>query len=165
MASTGLTRSLLERQGFSDVLPAARSTPPIGSLSLDRATVSHRLTVGRSVETHSIHRGYCRAGPPATQYERKRSMCLPCCFSSLADPDVQPAVQRLGRRLRRPSRRRRDDRPRGPRRRPPHHQRRHLPTPQPRHRHPRHSRLSRTEPVASFSSVASASESSVADIG
>ena len=90
-------------------------------------------------------------------------MCLPCCFSSLADPDVQPAVQRLGRRLRRPSRRRRDDRPRGPRRRPPHPQRRHLPTPQPRHRHPRHSRLSRTEPVASFSSVGSASFSSVAD--
>ncbi len=48
----------------------------------------------------------------------------------------QPAVQRLGRRLRRPGRRRRDDRPHRPPRRRPHPQRRQLPAPQPRHRHP-----------------------------
>ena len=81
----------------------------------------------------------------------------------------QPAVQRLGRRLRRPGRRRRDDRPRRPPRRRPHPQGRQLPATQPRHRHPaqhqnpRHGRLETNEPVASFSSVASASFSSVAD--
>ena len=87
----------------------------------------------------------------------------------LADPDLQPAVQRLGRRLRRPGRRRRDDRPRRPPRRRPDPQGRQLPATQPRHRHPaqhqnpRHGRLETNEPVASFSSVASASISSVAD--
>ena len=87
----------------------------------------------------------------------------------LADPDLQPALQRLGRRLRRPSRRRRDDRPHRPPRRRPHPQRRQLPAPQPRHRHPaqhqnpRHGRLEHNEPVASFSTVTSAPDSSVVD--
>ena len=48
----------------------------------------------------------------------------------------QPAVQRLGRRLRRPSRRRSHDRPHRPPRRRPHPQRRQLPATQPRDRHP-----------------------------
>ena len=59
----------------------------------------------------------------------------------------QPAVQRLGRRLRRPSRRRRDDRPHRPPRRRPHPQRRQLPAPRTRHRqppqHPHHHRRNR----------------------
>src|SRR5262245_12687903 len=87
----------------------------------------------------------------------------------LADPDLEPAVQQLGRRVRRPGRRRRDDRPhRAPRRRPD-PQGRQLPAPQPRHRHPaqhqnpRPGRLETHDPVASFSSVGSASFSSVAD--
>jgi hypothetical protein len=54
----------------------------------------------------------------------------------LPDPDLQLAVLRLGRRLRRPSRRRRHDRPHRPPRRRPDPQRRQLPTAQPRHRHP-----------------------------
>ena len=85
---------------------------------------------------------------------RRREPVLPARLiplrTRLADPDQQPAVQRLGRRLRRPSRRRRDDRPHRPPRRRPHPQRRQLPAPQPRHRHPaqhqnpRHGRLETT---------------------
>ena len=104
---------------------------------------------------------------------RRREPVLPArrqpLRTRLADPHLQPALQRLGRRLRRPGRRRRDDRPRRPPRRRPHPQGRQLPATQPRHRHPaqhqnpRHGRLETNEPVASFSSVASASFSSVAD--
>ena len=54
----------------------------------------------------------------------------------LADPDLQPALQLLGRCLRRPSRRRRDDRPHRPPRRRHRPQRHLLPPTQPRHRHP-----------------------------
>ena len=56
----------------------------------------------------------------------------------------QPAVLRLGRRVRRPSRRRRDDRPHRPPRRRPHPQRRQLQAPRTRNRqppqHPNHHR-------------------------
>lgn len=53
----------------------------------------------------------------------------------LPDPGLHPAVQLLGRGLRRPGHRRRDDRPdRPPRRHRP--QRRLLPPPRPRHHHP-----------------------------
>ena len=48
----------------------------------------------------------------------------------------QPAVHRLGRGLRRPSRRRRDDRPDRPPRRRTHPEGRQLPTPRTRHRQP-----------------------------
>ena len=54
----------------------------------------------------------------------------------LPDPDQQPAVLRLGRGVRRPSRGRRNDRPHRPPRRRPHPQRSQLPAPQPGHRHP-----------------------------
>ena len=54
----------------------------------------------------------------------------------LAGPDQEPAVQLLGRRLRRPGRRRRDDRPHRPPRRRHRPQRRLLPPARPRHRHP-----------------------------
>jgi hypothetical protein len=79
---------------------------------------------------------------------RRREPVLPArqqpLRTRLADPDLEPAVQRLGRRLRRPSRRRRHDRPHRPPRRRPHPQRRQLPTPRTRHRqppqHPHHHR-------------------------
>lgn len=71
---------------------------------------------------------------------RRREPVLPARLiplrTRLADPDLEPAVQRLGRRVRRPSRRGRDDRPHRPPRRRPHPQRRQLPTPRPRHRQP-----------------------------
>ena len=71
---------------------------------------------------------------------RRRQPVLPARLiplrTRLADPDLQPAVLRLGRRVRRPGRRRRDDRPDRPPRRRPHPQRRQLPAPQPRHRQP-----------------------------
>lgn len=52
----------------------------------------------------------------------------------LTDPHLEPAVLQLGQCVRRPSRRRRDDRPdRSPRRRP--HPQGALSAPQPRHRH------------------------------
>jgi hypothetical protein len=54
----------------------------------------------------------------------------------LPDPHQQPAVQLLGRRLRRPDRRRRDDRPHRPPRRRHRPQRRLLPPTRPRRRHP-----------------------------
>ena len=85
---------------------------------------------------------------------RRREPVLPTRLiplrTRLADPHLQPALLRLGRRLRRPSRRRRHDRPHRPPRRRPHPQRRQLPAPQPRHRHPaqhqnpRHGRLKPT---------------------
>ncbi len=71
---------------------------------------------------------------------RRREPVLPARViplrTRLADPHLEPALLRLGRRLRRPGRRRRDDRPHRPPRRRPHPQRRQLPAPQPRHRQP-----------------------------
>ena len=82
----------------------------------------------------------------------------------------QPAVLRLGRRLRRPSRRRRDDRPHRPPRRRPHPQRRQLPTPRPRHRHPpqhphhhRPNRVLDCPTTAHFSSAGTDQSSSAVD--
>ena len=86
-----------------------------------------------------------------------------------ARPHAQVAVLRLGHRLRRPSRRCAGDRPlRSPRRRP-HTQSRQVPAPRPRRRQPaqhpdtRHGKLWTRQPVASFSSVATAPDSSVVD--
>jgi hypothetical protein len=104
---------------------------------------------------------------------RRREPVLPTRLiplrTRLPDPDLQPAVQRLGRHLRRPSRRRSHDQPRRPPRRRPHPERRQLRTTQPRHRHPAHHqkpsscRLEPDKPVAPFSTVGSASHSSVVD--
>lgn len=71
---------------------------------------------------------------------RRRQPVLPVgqqpLRTRLADPHIQPPVQRLGRRLRRPGRRRSDDRPRRPPRRRLLPERRQLPATQPRDRHP-----------------------------
>ena len=71
---------------------------------------------------------------------RRRQPVLPTRViplrTRLADPHLEPAVLRLGRRVRRPSRRRGNDRPHRPPRRRHHPQRRQLPPTQPRHRHP-----------------------------
>ena len=84
----------------------------------------------------------------------------------------EPAVLRLGRRLRRPSRRRRHDRPHRPPRRRPHPQRRQLPTPRPRHRqpaqHPHHHRPKprpRLPTTVHFSSAETDQLSSAVDSG
>jgi len=94
------------------------------------------------------------------------SSSFPRAMTRLADLDQQPSLRPLGRRVRRPSRRRRDDRQdRSPRRR--HHSQGFFP-PAPEHRH-RHAALrpsrdhgTLTRP-AHFSNVKSAQFSSVVD--
>ena len=95
----------------------------------------HELARLRRYGLHHRRRG--RLHPVRT---RRREPVLPARLiplrTRLADPDHQPALRPLGRRLRRPGRRRRDDRPHRPPRRSPHPQRQLLPAQGHRHRHP-----------------------------
>jgi len=78
--------------------------------------------------------------PGRTSTRRPTSTCssarVVTLRTRLTDPYLEPAVLQLGRRVRRPSRRRRNDRPHRPPRRRAHPERHQLPAPQPRHRHP-----------------------------
>ena len=107
-----------------------------------RLTDAHRAgrLPARTDPAPPLRADHRRRGRLPTLRARRREPVLPARLlplrTRLADPDQQPALQRLGRRLRRPSRRRRHDRPHRPPRRRHHPQRRQLPAPQPRHRHP-----------------------------
>ena len=116
--------------------------------------VRDRHRVGHPPPTRPRHRPAQRRTRPATplrpaDHRRgrvhpvragRREPVLPTRLiplrTRLADPDQQPALRPLGRRLRRPGRRRRDDRQDRPPRRGHHPQGRQPPTPQQRHRHP-----------------------------
>lgn len=110
-----------------------------------------RQTPQRARQTAPLRTDHRRRGRLPPVRARRREPVLPARLiplrTRLPDPHQQPAVLRLGRRLRRPSRRRSHDRPHRPPRRRPHPQRRQLPTPRTRHRqlpqHPHHHRPNR----------------------
>ncbi len=123
-----------------------------------RLTDAHRQgnLPPRARETPPIRAHHRRRSRLPALRARRREPVLPTRLeplrTRLADPHLEPAVLRLGRCLRRPSRRRCDDRPHRPPRGRPHVERRQLPAPRTRHRqssehqNPRSGRLTERQP-------------------
>ncbi len=94
----------------------------------------------RADQAAALRPDHHRRGRLPTLRARRREPVLPARLQQVRTrvpgADQQPAVLRVGWRVRGPGRRRRDDRPhRAPRRRP-HPEGSQLPAPEPRHRHP-----------------------------